>query len=1271
MNLDSIFSVKNDRLGLLNEHTAVDFFKKLLWAEARILGIEISKIHVSSAIHISDGGVDASVDDAQTATSAGIIKPGKTSYQIKSGASFKPWQKSDIKTTLFGTKTPDRKHLGESIHACFDSGGTYILVCTGIDLDESRRRNILKYIRKYVKLCDYADAKVEVWSQSDLIGFIEFFPSLALQLNGYGGAHFQTHESWRQNDEMQVEFVQGQSQKDLITKIRNELRRNDDTVHVRVLGEPGIGKTKLVFEATKTEDLSPLVIYCSASQFRDSALMNALLRDDNHFSAILVVDECDADSRFYIWDRLRHRGPRIKLISIYNDYDPISGGGISEFETLPLDNEQIHTIFQKYETSKDQDRRYIELCSGSPRMAHHIGRTLESYPGDPSQLLTDDYLYRSFYIDFGREDPNSQEIQHRKLVLQYIALFKKFGFERSVMADAQAIAKKVEEANPQITWSRFQELVDALRQRKTLQGDFTLYLTPKVLHIKLWTEWWRVRGDSFDLEEFVQELPPKLVEWFYDMFVYAAESETASAIVKNLLSPHGPFQDGAYLKTELGSRFFLALTEADPKSALKCLMGTIGAWDRATLLEFKEGRREVVLALEKIAVWRELFADAARLLLALGEAENEGFSNNASNTFAGLFTLAPGRVASTEATPAQRLRILENAFDSGTKERRTLALKACNIALQSEFFSRIGSREHEGLPKEPELWTPKTYDELWGAYRRVWKLLDDQLANLPDDERKRGTTILFEHAREISRIPSLDEMVVNTVTTIAEKTYVNEKQIIETISQVLQYARDDLPTEIRERWEQLMAELVPPDFHSMMQRYVGMELLEDFQPDEEQNYVDQAIPRIETLAAQAAANPYLLKSELDWLVTSEAKKGYQFGQELGKQDEKFSLLSTLLDAQRSADRNASTAFLGGYFRAILDSNPALWETKLDALIDDTQLNRLIPELTSRTGLTDRSARRILNLAKKGVITIDDLKNFTYAEAIKNLSEEIFTEWLAFLMGSTDKTGVSIALNLYHHYYDIQKPDLTLLPFEQTFQLLSHPSLFEKSDTSRFDVMVEYHWTEIAKVFLKRYPDKRLKLAELMLSHFGEDGTIVSVRSQTCLILDYIAEDCPSEVWEQVGRLLATPTHSSRTIALEQWLGEGCSAGRKKSQAALTYIPPARIWQWIDADVENRARYFAHRLVPKTYVSEAWNTSLARAVLVRYGDHEEVQSGLMSNYLSEVWHGPPSVHYQQKQETLLQLRENEDDKNVQRWIDKFVEGLEEAIKNEKTREEREH
>ena len=491
MNFDTIFTVKNDDLDRLDPTAATLFFRELLWAAARRIGIEISKINVSSRINIPDGGVDATVDDAQFSTDSGIIKPGKTSYQIKSGQSFEPWQEAEIKNALFGDRTPPNKqNLGESVRACLDVNGAYVLVCTGKDLVDTQHRSARNHIKEYLKQCGYMQPKVDVWSQNNLIAFLKIFPSLAMCINGREGMAFQSHISWAQNAEMRVQFVPGQEQEILIANIQNELRRDDDTVHVRVLGAPGIGKTKVVLEATRADDLSPLVIYCAASQFRDSNLMNDILRDDNEFSAVLVIDECDAESRFYIWDKLRHRGPRIKLITIYNDYDPISGSGsgISPFETQRLGNEQISAIIQGYGVYKEQADRYLQFCDGSPRVAHHTGEILANYPSDSSQLLTHDYLYKSFYIDFRKENPDNLEVEQRELVLQYISLFKRFGLERSVVADAQAIAKKVQAANPQITWSRFQKIVDYLKKRKILQGDYTLYITPIALHIKLWTE---------------------------------------------------------------------------------------------------------------------------------------------------------------------------------------------------------------------------------------------------------------------------------------------------------------------------------------------------------------------------------------------------------------------------------------------------------------------------------------------------------------------------------------------------------------------------------------------------------------------------------------------------------------------------------------------------------------------------------------------------------------------------------------------------------------
>ena len=1269
MDMETIFTVKNEHLNQLDQNAAVDFFRRLLWAEARRLGIELSKIHVSSWVNVADGGVDASVNDAQIANGYGIIKRGKTCYQIKSGATFKPWEPAKIKNELF-KGTPNRQNLGASIRACLDVDGTYILVCTGIDPTELRREEIRSHIEEYLKQCDYPHPKVEVFTQNTLRNFLGAFPSLALWVNGSAGAIFQTHQSWSEDATMRVAFVPGRSQDDRISEIQEKIRENNDAVHVRVLGEPGIGKTKLVLEATSSEDLKPLVIYCPASQFRDSILMNEILRDDNGFSAILIIDECNQESRSYIWNKLRHRGPRIKLITIYNDYEEKSGD-IHYYDAPPLDNEQICSIIQSYTSiSNAEPYRWAELCSGSPRVAHVIGENLVKYPED---LLkppgTVDIWER--YIVAG-DDPNSEQTEQRRLILQYLALFKRFGYERSVASEAKAIAKKVREADNRITEDKFQSVIHQLRGRKILQGDFTLYITPKALHIKLWTQWWEIRHTTFNLETFIQDLEPELVECFYDMFVYAAESEVALRVVKELLGPNGPFRDDESLKTRLGSRFFLALTEADPESALRCLMRTIGTWDKETLLEFTDGRRSVIWALEKIAIWRKLFPGAARLLLALGEAENERISNNASGVFAELFSLGPGAVAPTEASPVERLPVLKEAFESGSKERRTLAVKACRKGLISDHFSRTSGAEYQGIRKEPDLWQPKTYSEWREAYRSLWQLLSGQLEHLPEDERKKAVGILLGHAGSIGRIPNLGNMVVNTIETIVENRYASEKQVIETISRILfhdnSYVENKgLPAEIRQSFEQIRDNLIGSDFHSLMQRYVGMDLIED-ELLEYKDGVDRIQPRLETLAKQSIDNPILLESELPWLVTAEAENGNKFGYELGKIDENLSLLPMFLDTQRNAGGNASTYFLSGYFHAIFDRDLTLWEQQLDVLCEDTTLNAIVPSLTYHAGLTDQAGLRVLNLAESGTININDFGLFIYRNAITNLSDKVFNAWIEFLLNSMDRSAIGLALKLFSNYYISRKPKPTL-PCELAFQLLSHPELFKESDDYRYDTMTDFYWTGIAKELLYSYPWKALDLVQLVLVPFGSDRTIFDAFSQSCSFLTEATKRYPVEVWEYVSEYLGDRGNFSRTMSIGRWLKEADLSETEKSKGALTLIPREKIWEWVDRDIENRAWYLASEFVPKTLLIEEWHNSLARDILVRYGDREDVGSTLISNYSTEVFWGSASLHYEERLKELTDIQNSDNDKKVDRWINEFISFLEEQIEHAKIREER--
>jgi len=1261
--MDTIFTVKNADFDRLSPQEAVDFFRELLWAEAAALGIGKNFINVPSAITVADGGIDAEVQNVSASGGQGIIKQGLTRYQIKTG-NFSLSNESHIKSILFKDTTNELK---PRVKSCLDKEGTLIIVLFGWDNPETKDDQLVNKFKEKLILIDkkYNNAKIEIWRQNNLIGFLKPFPSLTLRIRGLDRSRFQSHRSWSENDDMEKEFVAGEKQKEFISGLQTAMRQNNnEAMHIRIYGVSGIGKTRLVLEVTRADDLLPLIIYVdSANKFRDSDLMTEILREDNQFSVILVIDECDPDSRSYIWNKLKHRGPRIKIISIYNEYDDTSGN-IVYFDTPQLDKEQISKIIQGYQIPKDEADRWSEKCSGSPRVAHIFGLNLKTNPEDLLKSPDTVNVWERYIV--GIDDKNNPEVGQRRIVLQHIALFKRFGYERPVVSEAQAIAKIIEKADPQIIWSKFQEIIKKLKVRKILQGENTLYITPEALHIKLWIDWWDIYGNTFNLDEFSKNIPPSLLDWFNEMFVYGAESKVASQIVKELLGESGPFKDDTNLKTKLGASFFLALVEADPKSALECLNRTIGKCTKKELLEFTTGRREVVWALEKIAIWKDLFADAARLLLVLGEAENETYSNNASGIFAQLFSPAPGKVAPTEATPQERFPVLKEVLESSSKERLILGLRACDQALETQSFTRMIGAEYQGLRKEPQLWMPKTYEELFDAYRRVWQLLRERLDSLPEDEQQQGVDILLHHVWGLVRIRNLTDMVIDTINELKLKPYGDKKKILTRVIEILNYIGKELPIETRQRLEQLKDTFIGYGFSSQMKRYVGMDIFED-NYDEQGNQVNQIQIQIEALAQQAVENNNLLQSELDWLVTTEAQNGYGFGYELGKKDNGFSLLPTLLEVQRNASKNPSVSFLGGYFRIIFEKDQVRWENILDTMKEDIKLNTWIPELTKYSGTSDQAALRILDLAKKSIINIRYFWIFRVGKITQNLSEDVFKIIIEYLLSNSDIYAISTSLDMYHYYYIYKEPK-HILPVKLTMKLLMHPLLFQKLNSGKRDQMDDYHWANIGKAFIKFYPGNNLEIADKILQHFGEDGTIVdNIHSRTQAVLNEITQNYSKEVWMLVTKYLGPPI-DSRAYHIKQWL-RGDFSFDDEEKGVLPIFPLELIFKWVDEDIENRAWYFASFL-PKKLFREEGKICFAREVLVRYGTRDDVRRNLMANFSTEGWSGLESLHYQKKKQHLLEFKKEENNENVKYWIDEYVSSIDKRIEQARIEEERE-
>src|SRR5205823_2519829 len=121
--------------------------------------------------------------------------------------------------------------------------------------------------------------------------------------------------------------------------------------------------------------------------------------------------------------------------------------------------------------------------------------------------------------------------------------------------------------------------------------------------------------------------------------------------------------------------------------------------------------------------------------------------------------------------------------------------------------------------------------------------------------------------------------------------------------------------------------------------------------------------------------------------------------------------------------------------------------------------------------------------------------------------------------------------------------------------------------------------------------------------------------------------------------------------------------------ALTMMPRDKIWEWVNENVEERAWLVAH-IAPKTTSLDNWSSSLARAVLVRYGNRKDVRGELRANYSTEGWSGPESMHYQAKKLTLLQFKDAETNDNVKQWLNEYISILDADIKRAQIEEERE-
>ncbi len=947
--MNIIGSFNPNLLGNLSAEAAVARFRELLHCEARYVGLRPDAVTISANLYVADGGIDAQVESVNSLPDDTFFKAGRNGFQLKTGTTFKPWQRSSLENELLTASG----ELAPEVARTLAADGHYLLICFGLDLTPEQRNDSRELIAALFAEVGFPSmsARIEVFGQSQVASYFERYPSLRLSLMGGSDEDFLSVPEWSQHAHMSNQVILSEDQAKLVNLIREKLR--GETKHIRILGEPGIGKTRLVLEAVRSEEIAPSVLYVQhGARFSLTKLFRELLRESPKYPLVLVLDELSEREMSEIWGHLKNRCGPLKLISLDHGHDRSRDSEI-EFVSAPrLPDQTIKLILVSHVGEHNDLDRWVSICEGSPRVAQAVGENLAANPDDVLKPPATVPVWDRFL--FGYTQQQSDEARNVALVMRHVALFSRFGFEDPVGAEAKYIAELVVRADPAVSWSRFQEIVQSLRERRILQGARTLFIVPWALHIHLWREYWHWYGRGFDFANAFAEMPKSLHGWFMDMFRYAHDT-SAAPVVRNILRRDGVYANRNFLCSDKGTSFLATLAEADPEATLSLIEHTFGTWSREELLAFKENRQRIVWTLEKIAVWKPTFVRAARMLAQLAAAENANYRNNSTGTLFALFLIGT-EWAATEASPTERLPILQELFRSADDDFKRMGLKVAESALNTSGnrFRMIGP-EHQGIKERAALWYPQTYDEWWAEYQRYWECLISETRGWNDALRKEANSTIIKVAGEQMRIPSHREAVLSMLEQVADDPATDLRRLNHFFIQCQRWHRDEDDLTVRFRLRRLEGRLTRRSLGSRFQRYVldtRWDEWEDYSVEGELREHTRPKRLVRALAARVANNDGIFERLLPKLVSgvTETAALFSFGQAMCAADEVGQRLLPLLTFKSDSPNSQC---LGGYLVVLRERSPDKWRDVLLGLLADKETANRGADLVWRSGFDDQ------------------------------------------------------------------------------------------------------------------------------------------------------------------------------------------------------------------------------------------------------------------------------------------------------------------------------
>jgi hypothetical protein len=1281
-----IFETNANQIERLDQSQLVELLRRLIQAELNKNSIPLRSGTAPAQITIADGGDDGRVLWSGGPNETDWLPSRFTIFQSKKGITSPAGLRAETQTK--STQGSNAPKLNEALEAAISQSGAYLIVTptpvVGTNID--RRIKAIKEGISDTGNDPSLLSSIQIYDCNKLAAWTNTHPSVALWLNALlrdvhlGG--FQTFDDWGRASEIsEIEFQQNNDTRFVAKGSEVQTWQNEDASvaqeksfdeirevisiflsmrgnAVRIIGPSGFGKTRLVHQLIASQMALPhdvlsesQIIYCLYEDVKDR--LPNIVREiaDTGSRALLVVDDCPDQVHTKLIETVHRDGSNCHLITIGVE---TKAQGIRRNLIVELNaasNELIGHIAEatNKKVSEKNASLILDLSQGFPRMAVFASRALEG--GDEELSSVEAMISR---IIWGEHDIDQSAFES----LQLLSLFTIVGMENNVANELEEIANYCGKSARQM----FKEL-QRFAERGVLyrQGDYG-EVQPLPLAMRLSNQWLE-SNPAGTLEDLFRSLSEEMKLRMIGRLRWMSWSDKVLSFGRALLSEALP--DEAALDSEFGSKLVDRFVHLAPDATMEHLDRLLSGKSIDELAAFDTGRRYTIWALEKLVFRRQTFDAAARLLLKLGAAENEDWSNNASGQFTGLYQLY---LSGTEATPEEKLVVLDDGLADANERVRKLSVDALNRMLETWHFSRTGGSEHIGAGEALQDWQPTTHREIFDYYRAALSRLEKIALDTNDPNHQTALNTIGLHLRSLlSNVNLLDE--IQAMIARLREAYPGWHKAALGVNDWLYFDRNGADEEYQRRLRAYYDELLPIEPLELIHYYASgwttdihdPDVGYDREGDNDHHYGENKIYELVDAAPKESVyflpllNRFLEKpTNSGWIAVVHIAKHVSDPEHLLQ----HILESMTVDGDIAVISNLARNIISG--AAQTDRNKGM--ECLELALGVPSLSASSIEFLASVGLDDTLMRRAIEYVQNDTVEAHQVSVIAFGDILQTVDKDL-VELLVRTLLTKQECGAWAAVDFLNHVLYRSDPKEGKLLQCLKASVTNH-ALFDKP---RYSNMDWYHWCALVEKLLNggHLDDAfNTELVDFIISvtSVEEYGVQLAFDDYAQKILRRIISGSPRLVWEKY--------HEARAAAVGRAVYRlprlfGAGAGEPSNPGVLNDVPAEIYVPWMLQDKEERMPFILDWL--QLFVGEKndrqWNADFVSFVDTHV-DRPERLDALRSRLITGTWWGSFANKLEAERDLLLQLQDLSRNPHVHRWIGRTVSQMEQEIVEER-------